>query len=286
MVSLEQIHELDDFITQTRIRHRLRPTRVMYLKKEFVFKGGTWDGGQFLPLRKRRDQGKVLVLGESDKEFSYLDFVRMRAIGGYSAIWSTHIAASAVPGGVHALPLGLPYDSDYPFPFTVLGDITILREAFASSKSPGLSDIAIFGAFAEGTDASRATARREIEKSPIGRWETFPATNPESHKAYLVGMRESGLVACPRGVGIDTYRFWEAIYMGAIPVILNPPARLKRAIAGLPHLALRDWSELSNVRKIRTKVEQTLGSDPDYRNASLKCILKSILSSETGLSLS
>lgn len=276
MLGLEEIHELDDFITQTRVRHRLRPTRVMYLKKEFVFKGGTWDGGQFLPLRKRKDRGTVLVLGESDKEFSYLDFFRMRAIGGYSAIWSTHIAASAVPGGVHALPLGLPYDSDYPFPFTVLGDVSILREAFASSKSPGLSDIAIFGAFAEGTDASRATARREIEKSPIGRWETFPATNPESHKAYLVGMRESGLVACPRGVGIDTYRFWEAIYMGAIPVILTPPAPFKRAITGLPYIALGDWSELSNVRAIQEEVERLRRQEKDFRAASLATLLESL----------
>lgn len=277
-MSLERIHELDDFITQTRVRHRLKRTSVVYLKKEFVFKGGVWDEDHFLPLRKRNDRGKVLVLAESDKEFSYFDFVRIRAIGGYSEIWSTHTEASAVPARVHPLPLGLPYDSDYPFPFTVIGDIRILREAFASSKPPRLSEIQVFGAFSEDTDPSRATAKWEIEKSPIGRWENFSTTDPESHKEYLVGMRESGLVACPRGVGIDTYRFWESIYMGAIPVILNPPLPFKRAIRGLPYVALGDWSQLSNVRAIQQVVDNLRRNEKDFHAASLSALLRSVTS--------
>lgn len=279
-MTLEEIHERDDFITQTRIRHALRGhNQTRYLKKEFVFPGGTWDGEELDPLWRRKDRGKNLVLGESAYEFSYFDFLRMKALGGYSSIWSTHIASGRAPDGVMSLPLGLPYDSDYPFPFDVIGNISTLRDAYQSTNPPKPSEVVVFGAFAENTHPERSRVRELIEASPIGRWEVFEDTTDDSHRAYLSAMRESGLVACPRGVGIDTYRFWEAIYMGAIPVILTPPAPIQKAITGLPYIALGNWSELSNVWAIQEELERLQRPDKDFRKASLKSLLGAIQNS-------
>lgn len=40
-----------------------------------------------------------------------------------------------------------------------------------------------------------------------------------SYAEYLREMRRSRFVLCPVGNGIDTFRFWEALYMGCIPII-------------------------------------------------------------------
>lgn len=277
MLTLEGIHDQDDFITQTRVRHALRANlKVRYLKKEYVFRGGTWDGEEVMPILTRRDRGKNLVLGESDYEFSFCDFSLMWTMGGYKSIWSTHIALNRVPPWVRSLPLGLPYDSDYPFPFDIIGNISTLREAFASSNPPADSEAAVMGAFAESNHPERREVREQIEKSPIGRWEVFEETTDAKHMAYLTAMRESGLVACPRGVGIDTYRFWEAIYMGAVPIICNPPRSMRMAIRGLPYISIRSWADLSDVDRIRACYRDVIEQHKDYSQASLKVLLRSL----------
>ena len=275
MLSLEGIHEQDDFITQTRVRRALRAnSKVRYLKKEYVFRGGAWDGEEVMPIRTRRDRGKNLVLGESDYEFSFFDFSLMRTVGGYKSIWSTHVALNRVPPGVRSLPLGLPYDSDYPFPFDIIGDVTTLREAYASSTPPPVpSEVAVMGAFAESNHPERREVREEIEKSPIGRWEVFGETTDANHMAYLIAMRESGLVACPRGVGIDTYRFWEAIYMGAVPIIKKVPRAALESLKGLPFITVESWSELRNPGRLLEDFNSIVSAKSDYERASLSNLI-------------
>ncbi len=277
MLTLNQIHENDDFITQTRLRHALYGNqKTRYLKKEYVFVGGAWAGDDVAPLWRRTDRGKNLVLAESDYEFNLVEFSRMLMVGGYDAVWSTHLAAKHVPRRVHSLPLGLPYDSDYPFPFDVIGDTSILREAYASTDLPDISNVAVFGAFADSTHPERARVRSQIEKSPIGRWESYTSVDRDSHRAYLSAMRECGLVACPRGVGIDTYRFWEAIYMGAVPIIKKPPKPLAEAIFGLPFIVLSSWHEVSNVAFLQERWAEKSRNKIDYVRASLSHLLMTL----------
>ena len=49
-------------------------------------------------------------------------------------------------------------------------------------------------------------------------------------------------VACPRGNGTDTHRFWETLYRGSIPVVKE--SRWSNSIKemGLPVLELREWN--------------------------------------------
>jgi hypothetical protein len=50
-------------------------------------------------------------------------------------------------------------------------------------------------------------------------------------------------VACPRGNGLDTHRFWETLYRGSYPVVLQSPwsASLKRR--GVPLVEVNRWDE-------------------------------------------
>ena len=52
-------------------------------------------------------------------------------------------------------------------------------------------------------------------------------------------------VACPEGNGIDTHRFWEALYLRTIPIIEKNKISNFIKDANLPVLILNKWSDLS-----------------------------------------
>lgn len=59
---------------------------------------------------------------------------------------------------------------------------------------------------------------------------------------YLENVVKSKFVVCPEGAGVDTYRFWETLYLGSIPVV-KQNEWIKNF--NLPVVVLNDWYELS-----------------------------------------
>lgn len=64
-------------------------------------------------------------------------------------------------------------------------------------------------------------------------------------------MRKTLFVPCPRGNGLDTHRIWEALYLGAIPVVLNSDRFA--ALEGWPILFIEEWKEI--IEKSREELE-------------------------------
>lgn len=69
----------------------------------------------------------------------------------------------------------------------------------------------------------------------------FPGQKP--HEQYLLDLRKSKFVLSPRGNGLDCHRTWEALYMGAIPVV--PSTTIDSVYADLPVIIVQDWSVLT-----------------------------------------
>ncbi|KAI3656786.1 hypothetical protein MP638_004133 [Amoeboaphelidium occidentale] len=73
---------------------------------------------------------------------------------------------------------------------------------------------------------------------------------------YLRNMKYN-FWASPPGLGVDTHRTWEALYLGRIPIILS--SRIDVLFQDLPVLIVKDWSELttqkilSEYKRIMTK---------------------------------
>lgn len=63
-----------------------------------------------------------------------------------------------------------------------------------------------------------------------------------SRSDYRKGLRESMYVACPRGNGLDTHRFWEALYNRAIPVVKRSEALFNGE--DFPCLIVDDWADI------------------------------------------
>jgi hypothetical protein len=65
-------------------------------------------------------------------------------------------------------------------------------------------------------------------------------------------MRRTLFTACPRGNGIDTHRFWESLYLGSIPIVLE--SEMSTAYERWPVLILKEWKEL--LKKSRKELEE------------------------------
>ncbi len=58
--------------------------------------------------------------------------------------------------------------------------------------------------------------------------------------SYLTDLARTKFVISPRGNGIDTHRTWEALYMGAVPVVKS--SSLDPLFKDLPVLIVDDWN--------------------------------------------
>ena len=63
-------------------------------------------------------------------------------------------------------------------------------------------------------------------------------------------MAEYKFVISPVGGGFDTYRTWEALVLGCIPIIRRNPLS-STLLAGLPVITVEEWTDVTpdNLRK-------------------------------------
>lgn len=60
---------------------------------------------------------------------------------------------------------------------------------------------------------------------------------------YLVDLRRSKFVLSPRGNGLDCHRTWEALIMGAIPIVET--SNIDFLFEGLPVIIVKNWEEVT-----------------------------------------
>ena len=64
----------------------------------------------------------------------------------------------------------------------------------------------------------------------------------EGRKRFLIDIKSSKFVFCPRGNGIDTHRLWETLYMGSYPIVKYENTH--ELLRDLPILFIDDWNEI------------------------------------------
>jgi hypothetical protein len=72
------------------------------------------------------------------------------------------------------------------------------------------------------------------------------------YKEYLTQLTKHKFCLCPRGNGIDTHRFWEAQYLGCIPVVLYRD--WTPGYSELPVLLLDQWEDLAELDLEKTYI--------------------------------
>lgn len=84
------------------------------------------------------------------------------------------------------------------------------------------------------------------------RWEVFKRfsqapyvyrTIKKTFEKYLVDVAASHFEIAPKGFAWDTYRLWECLYIGTIPVVKT--SQLDALYEGLPVLIIKDWKDVT-----------------------------------------
>jgi hypothetical protein len=68
-----------------------------------------------------------------------------------------------------------------------------------------------------------------------------------TQEEYLFNLATSKYAICPEGNGLDTHRFWEALYYKTIPICIKNNLVIKIKNEGIPCILLNSWDELSNI---------------------------------------
>lgn len=87
-------------------------------------------------------------------------------------------------------------------------------------------------------------------------------SSPKSYEEYLLELAQSVFVLSPRGNGIDCHRTWEALLMGAIPIVKT--SSLDPLYDKLPVLIVQDWHEV-DLAFLEKKYHEMQGQEYDLR---------------------
>lgn len=94
------------------------------------------------------------------------------------------------------------------------------------------------------------TEREELLKVAEREAKVFEVIKvPLSPKRFAQEMNEYKFVACPRGNGIDTHRFWEALYRGSVPIVIASKWSKSIKYLDLPLIEVSNWAEAGNAIK-------------------------------------
>jgi hypothetical protein len=96
-------------------------------------------------------------------------------------------------------------------------------------------------AFSVSTNPEERGAALDAFRADAATMQTQAAVTPRQHVELL---KQSCFVVSPPGNGIDCHRTWEAIYLGAVPVVLR--RFWPFAAYALPVLVAEDWDEARN----------------------------------------
>jgi hypothetical protein len=69
-----------------------------------------------------------------------------------------------------------------------------------------------------------------------------------SRLEYYKKVSESKFIICPRGNGIDTFRLWDSLYLGAIPIVVEE-AVFHKSLYELPILFLESYEDFAKLNK-------------------------------------
>ena len=259
VTSLEEIHQSGDYLTHEKLWiHSLRNPDIEYRNGYFLTTQGRWRGFEWSDVRSQSLEGKTLVIGHSDDDVTSATALELFATSGPKSIFATNLTADAAElPGVFDLPLGIPNDERQSRTHIIQADDTLLRKAWKRAQPP--KDAQSYVIYANFSVRNHQEARRpaleqisKIQGSKLGKF----VLSKKGRLLDFIAMRESGLVICPRGAGMDTHRFQECLLLGAIPVVLNQDhcGRLAQNL-DLPVISVEAWSDLQDRQILESKID-------------------------------
>lgn len=141
------------------------------------------------------------------------------------------------------------------------GDVTLLD---AVQRMQRQKQIPLYANFLIETNrVKREECHRILQAKGIP---MFPRTPPP---IYLQELASSLFCICPEGNGVDTHRFWEALHLKSLPIVLKN-SFTERLSRDFPCILVDSWEELSpsllEQESVRQKLQWLFTNNPSYEN--------------------
>ena len=192
---------------------------------------------RFLEEYSNSINAKVLLLGNSDRDFDFIEIGGLpKSVNQVFAqnLLNSSSSSRVLPIGIENIRLG------------TNGLLNLFNESFVNRLKV---DRVLIG------PSSMTHPEREFflsswidESSELevlrGR------LTPLQYAEVSCGFR---FVASPRGNGLDTHRFWEALYRGSFPIVSQNSWSEQLSDLGIPHLEIQSWT-MEGFRKLPLNV--------------------------------
>ena len=178
----------------------------------------------------------VVVCGKSD----FVPHANLRIPANVARLYANNVAPNG--GGVssnrvHFLPMGRDWRAfrDGAIP-------SAQQTALGTERQRSILCFAAFDpmhCYRGDPDCSRKAFGDALQDKPWVSWPDERLDRP----AFIAALERSKFVLCPRGNGIDTFRFYDTIYAGAIPIVVREP--FHDAFEHVPILFVESLRDLS-----------------------------------------
>lgn len=191
-------------------------------------------------LRKAPKGSITLYFHNTDHPFVYPELCDIPSV---REIHAQNVDISPLPAKVRVLPIGIA-NAMWPH-----GDIitfySVLSTRYKYPKKRG-----IFVGLTAGTYPPRRAIMEAVKDLPgVAVYGAMP------YEKYLITLSGYSHALCPRGNGLDTHRFWEAVYLGVTPIVVDNESTqctafleaLRRDFPALHFVTVRDPKEVAGV---------------------------------------
>lgn len=201
---------------------KVRPGDVVFVRRVDLF---------FRELHPRIAHPYILVThGEcleavQESQLNYLDDPRVIAWFGIHPCKKTHPKYKP-------LPLGILQD-----PMHYRG-IKQLDEFFATLRNSTKKEYLLYMNFADDQKPERKKLKALLKDKPFCK-----RTGRKKFAGYMESMAQCVFTLAPRGLGPDSYRVWESLLVGSIPIIKS--SALDPLLKKLPVLIISRWDQIT-----------------------------------------
>lgn len=244
----EQIHELSNKSLLLTGEHLLEEfednPRVHYRKIDFLVESGTWRKTN-VGAAVEEDLIGILVAGHGARHLKDREKRKIRkSLPRVDAVWATNIQRE--DSLFHCLPIGLTNSMEDDGPLhKIFGDQSLIAKALSQQA---FANPAIYSNFKSGTSPKHRRPLNKFLKSSSNTYLGTYDPSSEGRLTYLRQMRKHGFVVCPRGRGLDTHRFFEALCLGAIPILKSSEVpKWTKHLSTRSFVTVNSWLDLGNL---------------------------------------
>ena len=198
----------------------------------------------------------TLVLGKDIKDSPFDSGMTEAMPHNVDMVWANNVVAAHPK--VKYLPLGRDWRQ---------------RKYFSMPPS-GEKKILVYSNYSLDTHRSRVDYERTIKEHPAlhkkhmgGRFLKYKI----SRELFFKKVAKSKFVLCPRGRGIDTFRLWDSLYLGAIPIVVKE-AIFHEQLNDLPILFINNIGDLNDMprKKLNDIYDEMLHKEYNYNKLYCK----------------